>query len=56
MVECLEYLQPPNLLEAIHALSDKTGKVAVIAGGTDLLLDIDLESRGCIGIYLRSIY
>ena len=39
-----QYLRPQNLTDALHALSargDFGGAVAVVAGGTDLLLDLD---------------
>ncbi len=39
-----QYLRPQNLTDALHALSargESDGAVAVIAGGTDLLLDLD---------------
>jgi carbon-monoxide dehydrogenase medium subunit len=39
-----QYLQPQNLADALRALSalgDSDGAVAVVAGGTDLLLDLD---------------
>ena len=35
-----EYIQPDTIEEALNSLSDAAGSVAVIAGGTDLLLDI----------------
>ncbi|MCJ7717983.1 MAG: FAD binding domain-containing protein [Anaerolineales bacterium] len=35
-----EYIQPVTIDEAVKNLSDAPGSVAVIAGGTDLLLDI----------------
>ncbi|MEE9598983.1 MAG: FAD binding domain-containing protein [Anaerolineales bacterium] len=35
-----EYIQPDTIEEAINSLSGAAGSVAVIAGGTDLLLDI----------------
>ncbi len=39
-----QYLRPQNLTDALHALSargDSSEAVAVVAGGTDLLLDLD---------------
>ncbi len=39
-----QYLRPQSLADALHALSafgDSGGTIAVIAGGTDLLLDLD---------------
>ena len=35
-----EYIQPDTIEEALNSLSNAAGTVAVIAGGTDLLLDI----------------
>ena len=35
-----EYLQPKSIEEALQGLSSATGPVAVIAGGTDLLLEL----------------
>ena len=35
-----EYLQPKSLQEALQDLSTAAGSVAVVAGGTDLLLDL----------------
>jgi len=35
-----EYMQPDTIEEAVENLKDAPGSVAVIAGGTDLLLDI----------------
>ena len=35
-----EYLQPKSIEEALNDLSSATGSVAVIAGGTDLLLEL----------------
>jgi CO/xanthine dehydrogenase FAD-binding subunit len=36
-----QYLRPQSLADALSALGDSGGAVAVIAGGTDLLLDLD---------------
>ena len=41
-----QYLRPQSLadaLDALSALGDSGGAVAVVAGGTDLLLDLDQE-------------
>lgn len=35
-----EYIQPSSISDALQALSGVSGSVAVIAGGTDLLLDL----------------
>jgi carbon-monoxide dehydrogenase medium subunit len=35
-----EYFQPKSIEEALHDLSGTTGSVAVVAGGTDLLLEL----------------
>ncbi len=35
-----DYLQPKSIAEALKNLTEGTGSVAVIAGGTDLLLDL----------------
>jgi carbon-monoxide dehydrogenase medium subunit len=35
-----EYLQPKSIEEALHNLADTEGSVAVVAGGTDLLLEL----------------
>jgi carbon-monoxide dehydrogenase medium subunit len=35
-----EYLQPQSIEEALHDLSSAPGSVAIIAGGTDLLLEL----------------
>jgi carbon-monoxide dehydrogenase medium subunit len=40
MPTCQQYLQPQTLSEAIESLSAYRGRSAVIAGGTDLLLDL----------------
>ena len=40
MVFCQNYLQPKNIEEAINYLPTISGTSAIIAGGTDLLLDI----------------
>ena len=35
-----EYIQPKSIEEALQTLADTTGSVAVVAGGTDLLLEL----------------
>jgi carbon-monoxide dehydrogenase medium subunit len=40
VVFCREYIQPNNIEEAVYALSTVKGTSAIIAGGTDLLLDL----------------
>jgi len=35
-----QYLRPRSILEAIQALSSSPGAAVPIAGGTDLLLDL----------------
>jgi len=40
MRNCQEYLQPKTIDEALRDLSSASGSVAVVSGGTDLLLDI----------------
>ena len=35
-----EYLRPETIMQAVNDLSKSSGSVAIIAGGTDLLLDI----------------
>lgn len=37
---CRDYLQPQNIEQAVRILAESTGATAVIAGGTDLLLDM----------------
>ena len=36
-----EYLQPKTITEAISALTDARGSALILAGGTDLILDLD---------------
>ena len=36
-----QYLRPQSLADALSALGDSSGGVAVVAGGTDILLDLD---------------
>src|SRR5574342_538017 len=36
-----EYLRPTNLSQAIQAFAETTGPILPIAGGTDLLLDLE---------------
>ena len=36
-----QYLRPQSLADALSALGDSGGAVAVVAGGTDILLDLD---------------
>ena len=41
-----KYLRPQNLSDALSALGDSGEAVAVVAGGTDLLLDLDQGRHG----------
>ena len=46
-----QYLRPQSLadaLDALSALGDSGGAVAVVAGGTDLLLDLDQGRHGAV--------
>ena len=36
-----EYLRPTNLSQALQAFAEASGPVLPIAGGTDLLLDLE---------------
>ncbi|HEX9330334.1 MAG TPA: FAD binding domain-containing protein, partial [Anaerolineales bacterium] len=36
-----EYLRPTNLSQAIKAFAEATGSILPVAGGTDLLLDLE---------------
>jgi CO/xanthine dehydrogenase FAD-binding subunit len=49
---CQEYLQPKNLDQAVQMLTSTPGTSAVIAGGTDLLLDIQQERHPSVDFLL----
>lgn len=49
---CKDYLQPKSIDQAINMLATMPGNAAVIAGGTDLLLDIQQERHPAVDFLL----